>query len=110
MADTRTRIRHTFPRESDEERQEAPRIRIALACSSNSSVAYGIYGEQRVLEKHDEPVDGEHHVPECDNSHPTITFPSPRKETEYTQTCSEDEDTETDVLFEELSEGHDLRR
>ena len=62
--------------------------------------------EQRILEKHDESVDGEHRVPERNDSHTAITFPSPREEAEYTQACSEDEDTQTDVLFEELSEWH----
>ncbi|WP_158294465.1 MULTISPECIES: hypothetical protein [Halorubrum] len=65
-------------------------------------------GEQKVFEKHDEPIDGKHRVPERDDSHLDITFPSPREETEEAEPPSEDEDAETDILFKELSEYHVL--
>ncbi|KAA9401113.1 MULTISPECIES: FAD:protein FMN transferase [unclassified Haloarcula] len=41
-----------------------------------------------------------------DDSHATITFSAPREEAEDAEAPSEDEDTETDVLFEELREWH----
>src|SRR6056297_1417368 len=61
-----------------------------------------------MFEKHDESVDGKQDVPESDNLHPAVALTSPREVAECTESCSEDEDTEADVLFEELSEWHTL--